>query len=484
MNRKKYVFSFLLFLFVSTGIQAQTLEQLARENFLAGRYEAAKPQLKRCLKTAPKDSRINFWYGACCIETGETEEAYSYLKYAADHKIQNAYRYLGQYYYLTGNFADAVDALETYLEVASSSDPAYADTQKFLQDVRAKQRFMRRVEKVIFVDSLVIDKASFLAGYHQGSESGKISTYDDYFQKTTGLDCTVFVSEMGNKIYYSCPTDSGTIGLYTSYRMTNEWSKPTALQGLLEQGDSNYPFMLSDGTTFYFSNNNPDGVGGYDIYVTRYNPDTDRFLKPDNAGLPFNSPANDYMMVVDELNGIGWFASDRRQPEDKVCIYTFIWKEGGKEYYDTDQDDINVISRAADIISIEESQTDEDAVRQARQTLLRMSLSNDDAMTAKSSKGEFTFILDDLTDYHRLSDFRCPEAKEAYEEYLAAKDEFSRLEKSLSEWRDKFADATSGQRVRLEDDIRAAEAQYEQIAQELPVLERKTRNAEKTFLSR
>jgi hypothetical protein len=30
------------------------------------------------------------------------------------------------------------------------------------------------------------------------------------------------------------------------------------------------------------------------------------------------------MYVVDELNNIGYFATDRRQAEGMVCIYTFI----------------------------------------------------------------------------------------------------------------------------------------------------------------
>lgn len=30
------------------------------------------------------------------------------------------------------------------------------------------------------------------------------------------------------------------------------------------------------------------------------------------------------MYVIDEFNNLGWFASDRYQPEGKVCVYVFI----------------------------------------------------------------------------------------------------------------------------------------------------------------
>ena len=46
--------------------------------------------------------------------------------------------------------------------------------------------------------------------------------------------------------------------------------------------------------------------------------------EPENVGFPFNSPANDYMMVIDDLHNRGWFATDRNQPAGKVVIYEFL----------------------------------------------------------------------------------------------------------------------------------------------------------------
>ena len=73
-------------------------------------------------------------------------------------------------------------------------------------------------------------------------------------------------------------------------------------------------------------------LGGYDIFVTRYNTNTDTYLVPENVGMPFNSPYNDYMYVIDEYNNLGWFASDRFQPEGKVCIYVFIPNNSKQTY--------------------------------------------------------------------------------------------------------------------------------------------------------
>lgn len=84
--------------------------------------------------------------------------------------------------------------------------------------------------------------------------------------------------------------------------------------------------------TIYYASDGDGSMGGYDIFVTRYNTNTDTYLVPENVGMPFNSPYNDYMYVIDEYNNLGWFASDRYQPEDKVCIYVFVPNDSKRTY--------------------------------------------------------------------------------------------------------------------------------------------------------
>ena len=65
--------------------------------------------------------------------------------------------------------------------------------------------------------------------------------------------------------------------------------------------------------------------------------------------MPFNSPANDYMYAIDEFNNIGWFASDRYQPDNKVCIYVFV-PNSSKEVYNYESTDEQIIINAASYI--------------------------------------------------------------------------------------------------------------------------------------
>ena len=53
----------------SAGAWAQNLNQ-AKQWFLDGKFAEAKPVFAKLVKQAPSNASYNFWYGACCFETG------------------------------------------------------------------------------------------------------------------------------------------------------------------------------------------------------------------------------------------------------------------------------------------------------------------------------------------------------------------------------------------------------------------------------
>lgn len=58
--------------------------------------------------------------------------------------------------------------------------------------------------------------------------------------------------------------------LYSRIRLLDGWSEPEPLMSLNEQGNVNYPFLMSDGITLYYASDGEGSLGGYDIFVTRY----------------------------------------------------------------------------------------------------------------------------------------------------------------------------------------------------------------------
>lgn len=312
--------------------------------------------------------------------------------------------------------------------------------------------------------------------YRHGNECGDIDFTSSILGGNVSDEGTAYRTEMRDKIYYSDANAAGSMQLYMCYKMLDGWSKPTPLEGLPE-GDSNYPFLLSDGITIYFANNNPNGLGGYDLYVTRYNSETDRYLTAENLGMPFNSDANDYMMLIDEVNQLGWFATDRNQPEGMVCIYTFIPAET-KQYYSYKEDSFEDIRKAAQIQSIAATQTDPEALRKASQTLFRLSLD----VQAEDKKRDFTFVIDDFTDYHSLDNFKCAEARQLFVNWRAKQESLAKLAVELEQQRDAYTQSTAGNRKKMTDGLLRLEKQYEQLETEVLGMPKAIRNLEISYM--
>ena len=104
-----------------------------------------------------------------------------------------------------------------------------------------------------------------------------------------------------------------------------KWTAPHKLDELDGDDAQNYPFMLSDGITLYYAAQGEESIGGYDIFVTRYDMDEKKFLYPENLGMPFNSPANDYMLAIDEFNQL--MVRVRPEPTGEQGVYLHLHPE-------------------------------------------------------------------------------------------------------------------------------------------------------------
>ena len=80
--------------------------------------------------------------------------------------------------------------------------------------------------------------------------------------------------------------------------------------------------MLSpDGKSLYFSSDGLYGVGGYDLYVSRWDEEMKDWSEPVNMGFPYSSPYDDFLYVSDDEDGHVFFASNRDCSADSVWVY-------------------------------------------------------------------------------------------------------------------------------------------------------------------
>lgn len=343
-----------------------------------------------------------------------------------------------------------------------------APVTEVVEDTKIEE-MLEATQQIMFIDSIVVDKQEFLNFYRLTSEAGTISTYNLFFHSNNQPYSTVYVNQLGNKCWFS---DAGS--LYTIDKLDGQWSEPAPLEGLGRFQNANYPFMLSDGLTLYFSAISSDGLGGLDIYVSRYDSEAGKFLLAENLGLPFNSEANDYMYAVDEFNDVGYFATDRRQPEGKVCIYTFIPNQKRITYSSDDYDESVIRSRA----KIERiADTWGDGTQRAE--ILNRLYSTEKGTPQEKKQQEFLFIVNDNMIYTKLTDFQNPENRERIAKLNDMRKSLKSTATEIEKVRIYYATkASKAEKEGLKAELLAYEQEYYQLELEIRQLENTIRHSE------
>ena len=283
------------------------------------------------------------------------------------------------------------------------------------------------------------------------------------------------MNQKKNKIYYAQPADS-TYRLFTRSLLLDEWADEKLLPMNDDTDtDDNYPFVMPDGVTIYYASKGNGTLGGYDLFVTRYNLNSDTYLAPEQLGMPFNSPYNDYMIVFDEIKGLGWFVSDRFQPEGQVCVYLFIPNENPIR---VETEDIEVKRARAAIRSIRDSWQEgkdyAELVQLAHQAI---------PFGKPKIEKDFELVIKDDRVYYKWDDIQSSEARSIYQKAFSMKQELEGIEKKLAPQRMDYTLTNSTERKeQLGASILQMENRRSELLAQIKELEKQARNAEIRYL--
>lgn len=259
--------------------------------------------------------------------------------------LMNAYR-----------FDEAITALTKMIDEEKKKKNSTVTLEAQLHQARMGAEMLSGTERITIIDSMVVDADAFLSAYRLSVGCGTLaplaSIAPTLVRNSTQGAMPAFLNDFGDRMVFADTDSAGLTKLYECFTSAAGMERPVRLTGMgSDDDDQAYPYLLSDGVTLYFAAQGEESLGGYDIFVTRRMSATGPFVKAENVGMPFNSPANDYMMVIDEQARIGWFVSDRRQPAGKVCIYRFVPNDV-RQTLSPDTDSADAIRQQARITSI------------------------------------------------------------------------------------------------------------------------------------
>ena len=136
------------------------------------------------------------------------------------------------------------------------------------------------------------------------------------------LSRALYFPEGAVSLCYSAKDTTGVRDIHFTQLMDSLWTEPKTFEGFsFSLSDEIYPMLSADGKTMYFASNGLYGVGGYDIYVSRWDDARGVWGVPMNMGFPYSSPADDFLYTVSREGRHAVFASTRGCGTDSVWVY-------------------------------------------------------------------------------------------------------------------------------------------------------------------
>ncbi len=360
-------------LFISIGSMAQTsldelipnlkpnrIIKLAENASKAGDYYSAIKLHEAYIKEKPQDEKGLFLLAQnyrLARDYKNAAENYKKVKDIDDTKYPTAYYYYADMLMQMEKYEEALEAFEQARRVKLDRVHAYAIRRKMdgCENAINKEPMKQRV-KLFHLDTSInkanteqspyfinsntmiysaVKKDSFTY-YPNVAEQIKLPVSKFYLAKkqndTSWTDQGEWkfnnentntgngVYSLNKKRFYftKCRRDYNNkpvCGIYYSDRNGNQWTEAKRISTL---SDPNYTYTQItlgkesryDKEVIYFVSDMPGGRGGLDIWYVTYNPRSNEFSAPDNAGARINSRGNDITPHFNLKSGTLYFSSD------------------------------------------------------------------------------------------------------------------------------------------------------------------------------
>lgn len=422
------------------SMQGASLNE-ARRLIKQGNYTAAIEALNELSAAEPRNNTVALLLGDCYRLTHRQADASAQYRAAIDRGEPDGYLGLVEIAVSQYDLSKADELLDTYRDALTppkkkgkkqKAQPSHPDNSDAVSSRLERTRNMlNRVQKIVVIDSINVPANEFFSHYRLSPESGTLlSTTTLPGRFSAANPSVVYRPQSGNEMMWAAPDSTGHTALVSSAALYgNNWDRPVAVGAHLgDGGDANFPFLMPDGITLYYANNGENSLGGYDIFITRR--DGNDFLQPQNLGMPYNSPDNDYMMAIDETTGVGWWATDRNHIDGMVTIYMFIPSEM-RVNVDVNSPHLAALARLSSIALTHERGADYSDIVKRVASISR---------STGKQQAHFHFPLPDGRVITRVDQLKDSDARLAMKRYLDIKNTIDSDSNRLAALRLKYAD--------------------------------------------
>ncbi len=320
--------------------QTQTTDQIIKDantKFDDEDYAAAMPLYSQLLANDRNNPNYNYRYGVCVLyASSEKEKGLEYLQKASKSAGVDAdvWFYLGKAYHLNYQFEQAITCYNKFKSLGGAKKATKYQVDNQIAMCKTGRKLLKAITDITVIEKAELNEADFFRHYDLSGSgySGQLLVKPDEFK--TALDkkkkeqSIIFLSGEKNELFFASYGEDESQGkdIYVVRKLPNgNWGKPENVgYPINTEFDEDYPFMHPNGKVLYFSSKGHNSMGGYDIFRSELNEETNTWQKPVNLDFAINSPDDDIMFVSDLDEKTAWFASSRNSPEGKMTVYHVV----------------------------------------------------------------------------------------------------------------------------------------------------------------
>ncbi|MBA3972075.1 MAG: PD40 domain-containing protein, partial [Bacteroidetes bacterium] len=272
--------------------------------------------------------------GVCMLyASDDKEKPIPFLEFASNKSDveKEVFFYLARAYHLNYRFDDAIKQYQAYQKVASAAKAEKLMVDRQIEMCKNGKKLLRNLTDLVVIDKKEMSRAEFYRSYDISDIGGKLLVKPDEESFKSALDkkkkekSIIYLASNNNQVFFSSYGEDAEQGkdIYIIRKLpTGNWSKPQTLgYPVNTEFDEDYPFLHPNGKVLYFCSKGHNSMGGYDIYKTTLNEETNTWNKPVNLDFPINTPDDDILYVTNEDEKEAYFSSARASKSGKTAVY-------------------------------------------------------------------------------------------------------------------------------------------------------------------
>ena len=316
-------------------------------------YEEALPLYQKLINEGYDNAHINYRTGECYLHIpGKKSQAIPYLEKAVENiskkfkegtfKEKNApvyaIFYLGKAYQTNNQLDRALSSYEEFTERLENKDQYNMSfVNKQIESCETAQKMMQnpvQIEeknlgkkinnsnpnnrpvvsydesKIIYNSELKFYDAVFMSEKDTAAKWQAPKNLTPQLQSEGGFYASS-ISNDGNKLLlFKSNPYNGEIFITNFNHEKNKWEKPEKLgKNINSKSWETHACICNDGKTIYFTSNRKGGMGGLDIYYSKYDEVNEEWSPAKNLGEKINTPYNEETPFLTEDGSRLYFSS-------------------------------------------------------------------------------------------------------------------------------------------------------------------------------